>query len=124
MIWVGVIEADLANIDYNNYIKGKDGTYLWYGGGTYYRDGQPGHSMKSDHSMTIRTGTTLDVWLDLMTNYEVTFGNEGKQYKWPKASLGRVKKDQEYRLAVVSHASGAATTVEIVEFNVTYKSII
>lgn len=127
MIFVGVIEADKANIDYTNCISGKGIAYLWYGGGTYYGNNQS-ESMGNNHIIqpSKEDNEYLHIYLDLMENNKVTFGNEqyGKIYKWSPSSLGQIKKNKNYRLAVVSHSSGGATTVEIIEFNVEYKPII
>ena len=118
---MGVIEADKVNIDYTNCMSDEGIAYLWYGGGTYYGNGQS----ETMRGMIIHKGDSLDIYLDLMIKNEITFGNDkGKIFEWPRPSLAQVKKDKDYRLAVVSYSSGAATTVEIIEFNVEYKPII
>ena len=35
-VWIGVVEADKANVDYTNFIKNKGVSYLWYSGGYYH----------------------------------------------------------------------------------------
>ena len=124
-VWIGIIEADKANVYYTNHIQNKGFSYLWFSGG-YYHYGIDKESYLMNKY--IYSGNCYDIWLDLINddhgNYNIIFGQDGNKFDWKDTSMGNVKKDKQYRLAVVFQDNPASTAAfEIIEFDVKYKSI-
>ena len=118
-IWnmgIGIIRADKIKRDgdeiYLYDIEEEDSVgAVWFGGGTFYccKD------LVSSNDMIMYGNAEMDIWLDLMNDFDIEFANNGKKY----GKKGKMKADTEYRLIVITRSQ----TVDIVEFDITYKSL-